>query len=136
MADPRVVTDHVHLASAYPYARFADGAVPGEDALVRRQIYEVLKRRSAAEDLDADKLIFFRKDENVGSGFQVRFLTEHLEEVAPFVLDKEGDGQAFAMRFLLRRDSQGAVQLLEEPVPELATFPSDDKDTGVSISGN
>ena len=124
----RVVTDHVHLASAYPYARFADGAVPGEDALVRRQIYEVLKRRSAAEDLDADKLIFFRKDENVGSGFQVRFLTEHLEEVAPFVLDKEGDGQAFAMRFRLRRDSQGAVELLEEPVPELATFPSDDKD--------
>ena len=44
----RIVTDDVRLAEAYPYNRFADRAVPGEDALVRRQIYEVLKHREAA----------------------------------------------------------------------------------------
>ena len=38
-----VVNDHPHLSNEYPYQKFADQSVPGEDALVRRQIYEVLK---------------------------------------------------------------------------------------------
>ena len=97
----RIVTDDVRLAEAYPYNRFADRAVPGEDALVRRQIYEVLKHREAAEKLDAGKLIFFRKDEDLGSGFRVRFLSEHLEEIAPFVLSGKESGKAFALLSLI-----------------------------------
>ena len=50
----RIVNDHRHLLEAYPYENFANGAVPGEDALVRRQIYEVLKRQRAAEVLDQE----------------------------------------------------------------------------------
>ena len=76
----RIVSDHRKLERSYPYENFADGAVPGEDALVRRQIYEVLKRRKAAEVLDEEKLIFFRRDEALGSGFKVRFLTDFLRE--------------------------------------------------------
>ena len=125
----RIVTDDIRLAEAYPYNRFADRAVPGEDALVRRQIYEVLKHREAAEKLDARKLIFFRKDEDLGSGFRVRFLFEHLEEVAPFVLSSKGSGKAFALRYQLRRDSASAGELLEEPVPEMAIVDCPDKGT-------
>ena len=40
---------------------------------MRRQIYEVLKRQSAADVLDAEKLIFFKPDNEVGSGFKVQF---------------------------------------------------------------
>lgn len=125
----RIVTDDVRLTEAYPYNRFADRAVPGEDALVRRQIYEVLKHREVAEKLDARKLIFFRKDENLGSGFRVRFLSEHLDEVAPFVLSGKESGKAFALRYQLRRDSASASELLEEPVPEMAIVDCPDKAT-------
>ena len=125
----RMVTDDVNLADVYPYSNFAYGAVPGEEALVRRQIYEVLKRRDDAKTLDAAKLIFFRKDENVGSGFRVQFLSDYLKQVAPFVLTRNGDGRVFAMRFRLRRDSLGAAELLEEPVPETVTFSCPDKET-------
>jgi general secretion pathway protein D len=125
----RIVTDDIRLAEAYPYNRFADQAVPGEDALVRRQIYEVLKHREAAEKLDTRKLIFFRKDEDLGSGFRVRFLSEHLEEVAPFVLSGKETGKAFALRYQLRRDSASAGELLDEPVPEMAIVDCPDKAT-------
>ena len=125
----RIVTDDVRLAEAYPYNRFADRAVPGEDALVRRQIYEVLKHREAAKNLDTRKLIFFRKDEDLGSGFRVRFLSEHLQEVAPFVLSSKETGKAFALRYQLRRDSASAGELLEEPVPEMAIVDCPDKAT-------
>ena len=66
----------------------------GESALVRRQIYEVLKRQSAAEVLDSEKLIFFQNDQAVGSGFKVQFLASYLENQAPFVLTEEGNGKA------------------------------------------
>ena len=55
--------------------------------MVRRQIYEVLKRQNASDVLDEKKLIFFEKDNADGSGFRVRFLADYLREFAPFVLD-------------------------------------------------
>ena len=66
----RIVQDHRKYNQIYPYNKFALGSVPGEDALVRRQIYEVLKRQQASEVLDAEKLIFFKPDDDVGSGIQ------------------------------------------------------------------
>ena len=45
----RIVQDHAKYRTVYPYSKFSFGSVPGEDALVRRQIYEVLKRQGAAD---------------------------------------------------------------------------------------
>jgi len=72
----RIVQDHRKYNQIYPYNKFSLGSVPGEDALVRRQIYEVLKRQQASEVLDAEKLIFFKPDDDVGSGFKVQFLSQ------------------------------------------------------------
>ena len=115
----RIVQDHRKYNRIYPYNKFALGSVPGEDALVRRQIYEVLKRQRASEVLDAEKLIFFKPDDDVGSGFKVQFLAEYLEEEAPFVLSEEGDGRAIGLCFRLTRTSTQAEELLREPVPEI-----------------
>ncbi|MBL6827491.1 MAG: type II secretion system protein GspD [Opitutales bacterium] len=115
----RIVQDHRKYNQIYPYKKFALGSVPGEDALVRRQIYEVLKRQRASEVLDAEKLIFFKPDDDVGSGFKVQFLAEYLEEEAPFVLSEEGDGRAIGLCFRLTRTSTQAEELLREPVPEI-----------------
>ncbi len=115
----RVVTDHPQLSDKYPYEKFAYEAVPGEEALVRRQIYEVLKRQKASEVLDVEKLIFFEREKEKGSGFKVRFLADYLREVAPFVLEKKESGKAFGLCFRIRRNSMEIEQLLEEPVPEV-----------------
>lgn len=115
----RVVTDHPKLSRQYPYQNFAFNAVPGEDALVRRQIYEVLKRQDASQVLDDDKLIFFEKESGSGSGIKVRFLTEYLKKEAPFVLERKESGKAVGLCFRMRRNSMVVDQLLEEPVPEI-----------------
>jgi len=128
-AADRVVQDHKHYGRIYPYEKFARGAVPGEDALVRRQIYEVLKRQKAAEVLDSEKLIFFEPDEQLGSGFKVRFLSDFLSENAPFVMTEEGDNKAVGLCFRLTRSSHQADELLREPVPEIKIVDCPDEDT-------
>ena len=115
----RVVSDHPQLLREYPYENFAKESVPGEEALVRRQIYEVLKRQQASKVLDEEKLIFFEKNKGQEAGFKVRFLAEYLREFAPFVLEKKESGKAFGLCFRMRRDSLAIDQLLEEPVPEI-----------------
>lgn len=125
----RIVQDHSKYRTIYPYSKFSLGSVPGEDALVRRQIYEVLKRQKASEVLDPEKLIFFKSDPKVGSGFKVQFLSEYLEKEAPFVLSKEGDGRAVGLCFRLTRTSTQAEELLREPVPEVMIVNCPNEDT-------
>ena len=125
----RIVQDHSNYRSIYPYSKFSLGSVPGEDALVRRQIYEVLKRQGAADVLDSEKLIFFKPDSEVGSGFKVQFLAEYLEQEAPFVLTDEGDGRAVGLCFRMTRTSSEADELLREPVPEIKIVDCPNKDT-------
>ena len=129
----RIVNDHPQLTKQYPYQRFADQAVPGEDALVRRQIYEVLKRQKAAEVLDVEKLIFFEREEASGSGFRVRFLSDYLKEFAPFVFEEGETGKAVGLCFRMRRDSMAIDQLLEEPVPEIKVVDCPDAQTWRSL---
>lgn len=125
----RIVLDHSKYRTIYPYSKFSLGSVPGEDALVRRQIYEVLKRQKASELLNSEKLIFFKSDQKVGSGFKVQFLSEYLEKEAPFVLTKDGDGRAVGLCFRLTRTSTQADELLREPVPEVMIVNCPDEDT-------
>mgnify|MGYP001166228092 CR=1 FL=1 len=125
----RIVQDHAKYGMIYPYQKFAAGSIPGEDALVRRQIYEVLKRQEASAILDSAKLIFFKPDDEVGAGFKVQFLAEYLKEYAPFVLTEKGDGRAVGLCFRLTRTSTEAEELLMEPVPELKIVDCSDEET-------
>ena len=129
----RVVTDHPQLSGEFPYENFAHHAVPGEGALVRRQIYEVLKRQKASEVLDVENLIFFEKKSGEDTGFKVRFLVDYLRESAPFVLEKKESGKAFGLCFRMRRNSHNVIQLLEEPVPEIKIVDCPDSQTWRSL---
>ena len=128
-----VVNDHPHLSKEYPYQKFADQSVPGEDALVRRQIYEVLKRQKASDVLDTEKLIFFQREKTEGSGFKVKFLVDYLRESAPFVLKENSNGKAVGICFRMRRNSMAIDQLLDEPVPELKVVDCPDSKTWRSL---
>ena len=129
----RIIVENPKLEAEYPYVRFAKGAIPGEDILVRRQIYEVLKRREIVKNLTVDNLIFFESDQVLGSGFDVRFIEDFLKQRAPHVLGKANGKMALAVTFTLRRMSDSAADLLREPVPEMKLVECPDSATWTQL---
>jgi len=115
----RIVAGNVQLRGQYPYNHFVDRAVPGEEILCYRQIYEVLKRQDMQEQLASTKIIFFEPDKNIQSGHRVRFLEAYLKANAPEVLTEEGGGKAVAISFTMQRFSDSAKTIFNEPVPKL-----------------
>ncbi len=115
----RIVADNVLLRGEYPYNHFVDRAVPGEEILCYRQIYEVIKRQQLRENLATTKIIFFEPDRNIQSGHRVRFLEEYLQKNAPEVLTEKGGRRAAALTFTMQRYSDNAKSIFNEPVPEL-----------------
>lgn len=124
-----LVANNNELRDTYPYNRFAGKAIPGEAILCQRQIYEVIKRQKVADKLDERKLIFFVPDENIQSGFRVRFLHQHLATHAPHVLSVKGGRKAVVLSYLLQRTSDTAEDILKEPVPTLQLVDCPDDDT-------
>jgi len=115
----RIVAGNVQLREQYPYNHFVDNAVPGEEILCYRQIYEVLKRQDMQEQLASTKIIFFESDKNIQFGHRVRFLEEYLKAKAPKVLTEKGGAKAVAISFTMQRFSDSAKTIFNEPVPEL-----------------
>jgi len=74
-----------------------EGDIPGEDVLVRRMLYEIVKKRKLDEFIRDDRIIFFRPVEPGGdSAFKVTFLNRALEKTekdpnTALVLTYEGD---------------------------------------------
>jgi len=125
----RIIAGDIGLAEQYPYNRFVGSAIPGEDILCHRQIYEVLKRQKTALKLDANKLIFFKPDRNIQSGFRVQFLQQYLAANAPHILTAKGGKTALAITFVLQRSSDAAHSILKEPVPAVQLVDCPDEDT-------
>ena len=123
-----LVTMNPNLKEKYPYKTFADGAIPGEEILVHRQIYEVVKRLEIDRNISTDNLIFFKPDENLGAGFKVQFLEKFLQKEG-VRLSGDGGKKALALTFQLRRFSDDVQDILKEPVPEVSVIECEDKDS-------
>ena len=128
----RVVSRDINLANQYPYSNFYGDAIPGENILCYRQIYEVLKRRDMQKGLDAGKIIFFERDEKTGEGHRVRFLSEYINERAPDILSDAGGVRALALTFNMQRSSGNADSIFSEPVPEVTLLDCANKDDWTS----
>ena len=115
----RIVAGNVFLGGQYPYNKFYGKAIPGENILCYRQIYEVLKRRDAQENLNASKLIFFEQDQQIQAGHRVLFLEKYLRANAPEVLTDAGGTKAVALTFTMQRLSDSAKSIFGEPVPQI-----------------
>jgi len=70
------------LASVYPFSEFRGNHMPGEEILVYRQMYEVIKRLGTDKKINPQRLIFFHPDESSSSGFRVQFLWPFIAEHA------------------------------------------------------
>lgn len=70
------------LRLQYPFSSFANGRVPGENILVYRQMYEVIKRIKMDERVDAARSLVFEPKADSDEGFEVSFLDKLLLERA------------------------------------------------------
>ncbi|WPJ94885.1 ABC transporter transmembrane domain-containing protein [Coraliomargarita algicola] len=78
----RAVDEDYSLRSKYPFSSFANGRVPGENILVYRQMYEVIKRIKMDERVDALRSLVFEPKAGASEGFEVNFLEKLLIERA------------------------------------------------------
>lgn len=123
----RVIKRDFRYADKAPFSWFAGKRIPGEDILVYRQMYEVLKRLKFDEKIETDKIIFFHPDDRWEAGFAVTFLEKYLKEIASIkqqgkVEDIKGmfaaiKGKALAMTYTV--DQKGIENSLSQPVPKL-----------------
>jgi Flp pilus assembly secretin CpaC len=139
-AADRAVADHQQLSDEYPFSSFYDRRIPGEDVLVSRQIYEVVKRRGIEEPMDDRRLIFLTSDKDdaeVGVGWLARRFKK-LSMTEPGLWDPfdpkakhEPDTEptkALALTFTEKRDSDKAEEVFMEPVPELTVVDCPSRD--------
>ena len=141
-----VVADNHQLVDVYPFSRFCRGRIPGEDILVYRQMYEVIKRRKLEEEIDAAKMIFFQPGEQIELGFSVKRLESYLTSLARTepglgriasgkgeAGDKVPRSKALAMTYVPRQHSEKVADALQEPVPEIAVLECPDRDTWTQL---
>ncbi len=70
------------VAERPPFSAVAGGAIPGEEAIVNRMLYNVVRKLNLFRQIDGNRLIYFTPDEDDPSGFSVAWLSRKLEELA------------------------------------------------------
>lgn len=135
----QAVAENVTLAARYPYNRFIDGRVPGEEALVRRQIYSVICRIGIDRRVDVDRLFFFRKTLEKATRFEMMSLTQFLRAEAELIWSEEHPEQSYpaegldfwdvlgdravALVYTDRKKDSDPAQIMFEQVPEIRLLP-------------
>ena len=131
----QAVDANYNLRDEYPFSNFVNGRVPGEQVLVYRQMYEVIKRIGIDEKVDPGRSIVFESKDGDRESFDVTFLDDLLRDaVAEAGSEKEpvkksGDGldvvweafadKALAITFREPVSESGLTKALESPVPEI-----------------
>jgi general secretion pathway protein D len=113
------------LGAVEPFRSFVRDSVPGEDILVTRMIYEVIKRLNIADPVDESRIIYFGSQQ-VG-GYTVKFLDGLLKKNGEDKLKDFGD-KALAITY--HRDSASLEEghLGSEPIPVIDMVDCADKD--------
>ncbi len=70
------------LADQEPFASVADGAIPGEQAVVNRMLYGIVRKLNLFKSIDPARLILFTHDEDDPAGFGVTPLRSLLQQTA------------------------------------------------------
>jgi len=138
----RAVDQDYGLRDDYPFSSFVNGRVPGENILVYRQMYEVIKRIQIDETVNPKRSLVFepRDDED---GFDVAFLEKLLLERAREAAD-EGEARriqnlddvwesfedkALAITYYDYGVGTDLTKALESPVPDIRVLDIPDRRT-------
>lgn len=77
-----------------PFKELLEGAVPGEEIIVRRMLWEIVLKTGFAKNIDVDRIITFEDYPAApdSSGFRTRFLNQLLET-------RTGEGNTLVLNF-------------------------------------
>ncbi|MCC6909033.1 MAG: ATP-binding cassette domain-containing protein [Phycisphaerales bacterium] len=132
----RAVRQDARLANVEPFSEFIHGRIPGEDILVHRMIYELIKRldvRGTEHDLSKqiqiERLIYLESEQF--GGYSVQFLENAMSRLgkgtdyASFF--KQNPDKALVLTYHYDRESDDPLHLGTEPIPELAVYDCPDR---------
>ncbi len=134
----RVVRHDARLASVKPFSEFVHGRIPGEDILVHRMIYELIKRldvKGSDHDLSAliqDDRIIYLQSEQFG-GYNVQFMDRTMGKLGggadSHAFFAHHPDKAMVFTFHYDRESENPMHLGTEPIPEIAQYDCPDRKT-------
>ncbi|MCD6415646.1 MAG: type II and III secretion system protein [Planctomycetes bacterium] len=133
----RFVHQHPEYAHKEPFSRLAVGRIPGEDAVVVRMLFEIVRDHlELYKQIATENLLFFQRDPSKPAGFRIGFLVHKgkgvLEKASP-----DGTLQGYFDRpypkdiLILRFDkpeAQSPVAALQTPVAEMEWVTLQNKD--------
>ncbi len=126
----RAIERNPELADTYPFDRFEGNRIPGEQILVYRQVYEVLRRKGIDKNVGLDQLIFFMADRDRPEGYRVEFLMPYLARLGNLEYPLEDmseifevfDDQALAITFTTTLEGE-PDDIFTDPVPRIRIYP-------------
>ncbi|MFP4166632.1 MAG: ABC transporter transmembrane domain-containing protein [Opitutales bacterium] len=137
----QAVEQDYDLRNRYPFNAFANDRVPGEEILVYRQMYEVIKRIGLDEKVDPSRTIVFEQKEDDTESFDVTFVDKLLKSTAETlspegkeIRDMEDIWEAFEKKAVAityyDTDAEGDLgNVLESPVPNIRVVDVPDRET-------
>ncbi len=123
----KIAARNIELARQYPVNRFADDRIPGEQIIVYRQMYEVIKRRRMDDRITNENILLFAPDEQTPSKFRIMGAGEFLswklgldypateQDIRDAMKDK-----AVALTYTLRDREIESHDIFAQPVPHIA----------------
>jgi len=126
-----LINKNFKLALESPFDEFLDDTIPGEEILIQRMVYEVIKRTGVGQQVNPDRIIYFEAKEN--EGYDVRFLNYALAKLGNGV-DAESffsrnTNKAIAITYVYARESMSRKDLASEPIPEISLVDCPNRDT-------
>lgn len=126
-----LIKNNYTFAKTKPFSEFAGGTIPGEEILVHRMIYELIKRTDIDTRVNPRRVIYF--EEKDYEGYNVRFLDSMLSKLgdgrSPESFFELNPGKAVAITYTLKRESMAQQDLASEPIPEVALVDCPNRDT-------
>ncbi|MDA7510262.1 hypothetical protein N8612_01175 [Verrucomicrobia bacterium] len=143
------IAQNRNLLRTEAFEPFRDKHVPGEEILVQRMIYEVIKRLSSApetgsewlsERVSLDRIILFER-QNVG-GYEVAFLDQILTELGDGNSSEsfftQNPGKALEIRYVDSDRTNEGINLRQDPIPTITVVDCPDEQawTNLIAKGN
>ena len=126
----KVLDSNYKMAAVRPFNEFVNGRIPGEETLVHRMLYEVIKRTKVDDRVNPARVIFL--DAKDVEGYHVQFLER---EIAKFGNGKDvksffrnTNGKAIAFTYYYDRASMDENRLATEPIPDVRLVDCPDRD--------
>ena len=126
-----LIKNNFSFADISPFSQFADQTIPGEEILVHRMIYELIKRTEVDQRINPERIIYF--EEKDYEGYNVRFLDSMFSKLGdgqtPESFFNLNPGKAIAITYTYKRNSMARQDLAAEPIPEVALVDCPNRDT-------